>query len=108
VKVNGKSKKHGADYRRQWRKVHLGVDAQTLEIQAIEVADNAIGDAPMLRQLLAQIQEDELLCSVSADGACDTKACHEAKSSSPRHSHHPNSQECQALDREPDRRPSEK
>jgi len=26
-----KTKKHGADYRRQWRKVHLGIDAATLE-----------------------------------------------------------------------------
>ena len=58
--------------------MHLGVDAQTLEIRAIEVTDNAIGDALMLTQLLAQIPEDELLCSVSADGADDTKACHDA------------------------------
>lgn len=32
-----KTKKHGSDYRRQWRKVHLGIDAATLEIRAIEV-----------------------------------------------------------------------
>jgi hypothetical protein len=88
--------------------VHLGVDAQTLESRAIKVTDNAIGDAPMLALLRAQIPQDELLHTVSADGAYDTKACHEAKSSSPRHSHHPNSQKCQALDREPGRRPSEK
>ena len=69
---------HGADYRQQWRKVHLGIDAQTLEIRAIEITDNAIGDAPMLPELLAQIPEDEPLHSVSADGAYDTKACHEA------------------------------
>ncbi|MGF6528998.1 hypothetical protein ABID77_004311 [Variovorax sp. PvP013] len=58
----------------------MGVYAQTLEIRAIEVTDNAIGDAPMLPQLLAlaQIPEDEPLHSVSADGAYDTKACHEA------------------------------
>jgi hypothetical protein len=31
-----KTKKHGADYRRQWRKVHLGIDASTLEIRAME------------------------------------------------------------------------
>lgn len=49
-----KTKKHGADYRRQWRKVHLGIDAQTLEILAIEITDNAIGDASMLPELLAQ------------------------------------------------------
>lgn len=54
------------------------MDAQTLEIRAIEVTDNAIGDAPMLPYLLAQIPEDELLHSVSADGAYDTKACHKA------------------------------
>jgi len=32
-----KTKNQGADYRRQWRKVHLGIDADTLEIRAIEV-----------------------------------------------------------------------
>ena len=73
-----KCKKHGADYRRQWRKVHLGIDAQTLEIRAIEVTDNRIGDAPMLPELLSQIPEDEPIASVGGDGAYDTKACHAA------------------------------
>jgi len=44
-----KTKKHGADYRRQWRKVHLRIDASTLEIRAIKVTDNATGDAPSCR-----------------------------------------------------------
>ena len=57
--------------------MHLGIDAQTLEIRAIEITDNAIGDAPMLPELLAQIPEDEPRHSVSADGAYDAKACHE-------------------------------
>jgi hypothetical protein len=52
IKVLGecewKRKKHGAEYRREWHKVHLGIDAQTLEMRAIEVTTNAIGDAPML------------------------------------------------------------
>ena len=39
-----KRKKHGAEYRRQWRKVHLGIDAHTLEIGAIEVTDNSVED----------------------------------------------------------------
>jgi hypothetical protein len=73
-----KTKKHGADYRRQWRKVHLGIDATTLEIRAIEVTDNATGDAPMLPCLLDQIGTNEAIASVSGDGAYDTKACHEA------------------------------
>ena len=73
-----KRKKHGAEYRRQWRKVHLGIDASKLEIRAIEVTDNSVGDAPMLPELLAQIPPDEALASVSGDGAYDTKACHAA------------------------------
>ena len=48
-----KIKKHGVDNWRQWRRVHLSMDAQTQEIRAIEVTDRAIGDAPMLPQLLA-------------------------------------------------------
>ena len=73
-----KRKKHGAEYRREWRKVHLGIDAQTLEIRAIEVTSNAIGDAPMLPELLAQIPGDEAIARVSADGAYDTRACLDA------------------------------
>lgn len=73
-----KRKKHGAQDRREWRKVHLGIDAQTLEIRAIEVTSNAIGDAPMLPELLAQIPTDEAIESVSADGAYDTRGCLDA------------------------------
>nr|WP_011997478.1 IS5-like element ISPa35 family transposase [Pseudomonas aeruginosa]CAO91762.1 transposase [Pseudomonas aeruginosa] len=73
-----KTKKHGSEYRRQWRKVHLGIDAETLEIRAIEVTDNRIGDAPMLPELLTQIPATETVATVSGDGAYDTKACHAA------------------------------
>lgn len=64
-----KTKKHGADYRRQWRKVHLGIDAATLEIRAIEVIDNSIGDVPMLSNLLGRTPLEEQLASISGDGA---------------------------------------
>ena len=73
-----KRKKHGADYRRQWLKVHVGIDANTLELRAVEVTSNAIGDAPMLPELLAQISGDEVIVAVGADGAYDTKGCHAA------------------------------
>ena len=73
-----KRRQHGADYRRQWLKVHLGIDAQTLEIRAIEVTDNSVGDAPVLPALLQQIPENEPIERVSADGAYDTQGCHEA------------------------------
>ena len=52
-----KRKKHGADYRRQWRKVHIGMDAETLEIRAIAVTSSPIGDAPILPELLARIPD---------------------------------------------------
>jgi hypothetical protein len=62
--------------------MHLGIDAQTLEIGAIEVTNNSLedgaGGAPMLPELLAQIPPDEAVASVSGDGAYDTKACHAA------------------------------
>lgn len=72
------ARKHGPSKRRQWRKVHLGVDAVTLEIRAIEVTGSRVGDAPMLLELLAQIPEDQAIATVSADGAYDTKSCHDA------------------------------
>jgi hypothetical protein len=73
-----KRKKHGAAYRRQWRKVHLGIDAETLDIRAIEVTDNSMGDASLLEPLLDQIPDDEPIEAVIADGAYDTKQCHSA------------------------------
>jgi hypothetical protein len=73
-----KRKKHGADYRRQWRKIHLGIDAHTLEIRAIEVTRSTVGDAPVLPLLLEQIPSDEVIATVSADGAYDTRDCHAA------------------------------
>lgn len=71
-----KTRKHGAEYRRQWRKVHLCIDADTLEIRAVGVTSSNVGDAPMLPDLLAQIPETEAIASVSGDGAYDTKKCH--------------------------------
>lgn len=75
-----KTKKHGAEYRRQWRKVHLGIDAETLEIRAIEVTSNRIGDVQVLPDLLNQIPQDERIDSVSGDGAYDTQRDHTALS----------------------------
>lgn len=48
----GKTKKYGAEHRRQWRKLHLGIDTETLSIRAIEVSSNRLGDAQVLPDLL--------------------------------------------------------
>lgn len=73
-----KTRKHGASCRRQWRKVHIGIDAESLDIRAIEVTTNATGDAPTLPGLLVQIPTDETILSVGGDGAYDTRDCHAA------------------------------
>lgn len=71
-------KKACADYRRQWRKLHLGIDAQALEIRAIEVTGNPTGAATMLLKLLSQIPLTEKLVTARTDGAYDTRLCHAA------------------------------
>ena len=48
------------DYRRRWRKVHLGIDAGTLEIRAMEVTDNSIGMHPSCRDYSARFPPTNL------------------------------------------------
>ena len=64
--------------RRLRRPSHLGIDQQTLEIRAVEITSSDVGDAPMLPELLAQIPADQDIASVTADGAYDTRKCHDA------------------------------
>ncbi len=91
IKVEGEgewhARKHGGSRRRVWRKIHLGIDEETLEIRAVEITASHIGDAPVLPDLLDQIPADEEIASVTADeeiasvtadGAYDTRKCHDA------------------------------
>jgi Transposase DDE domain len=82
IKVEGagewNARKHGGTKRRVWRKIHIGIDEQTLEIRAVEVTSSDIGDAPMLPELLSQIPPGQETASVTADGAYDTRKCHDA------------------------------
>ncbi len=68
----------GGSKRRVWHKVHLGIDEKTLEIRAMGFTGGDIGDAPMLPELLGQIPPDQEIGSVIADGAYDTRKCHDA------------------------------
>lgn len=61
-----------------WRKLHIGIDEQTLEVRAAAFTTSAVGDAPMLPELLSRIPPDQEIASVTADGACDTRKCHDA------------------------------
>jgi hypothetical protein len=72
------ARKHGGTKRRVWRKIHIGIDEQTLEIRAAEFTTSAVGYAPMLPELLNQIPPAQEIASVTAHGAFDTRKCHEA------------------------------
>ncbi len=71
-------RRHGLGRRRQWRKVHLAMDAATGDIRAVEFTSSRQGDSPVLPDLLAQIPPDQPIGTVTADGAYDTRTCHSA------------------------------
>jgi hypothetical protein len=82
IKAEGKgewnARKHGGSKRRIWRKIHIGIDEDTLEVRAVEVTTSNVGNAPMLPDLLDQIPPDQAIGSVTADGAYDTRKYHDA------------------------------
>ena len=82
IRVEGEgewnARKHGGSKRRVWRKIQIGIDEQTLEIRAAEFTTSDVGDAPMLPELIDQIPADQAIASVTADGAFDTRKCHDA------------------------------
>lgn len=44
----------------------------------MDITGSHIGDAPVLPDLLKQIPAQEQIGSATADGACDTRKCHDA------------------------------
>jgi Transposase DDE domain len=82
IKVEGEgewnARKHAGTKRRVWRKIHIGIDEKSLEIRAAEFTTSDVGDAPMLPELLDQIPLEQEFASVTADGAFDTRKCHDA------------------------------
>jgi transposase len=68
--------KHGTRSRRRWRKLHLGVDADTHEIVAVELTPDDVGDISVMPDLLDQI--DVQVASMTADGAYDGQAVYDA------------------------------
>ena len=72
-----KVRMHGYSKRRTWRKVHLAMDANTGMVQAVLMSSADIDDASVLLDLLAQIPPEIVIETVGADGAYDTKKCHE-------------------------------
>lgn len=63
------AEKHGRRSRREWRKLHLGVDAESGHIVASELTEHDIDDASQVGPLLDWI--DGNIEQVTADGAYD-------------------------------------
>ncbi len=61
--------KHGAKTRRSWRKLHIGLDADTGQIVAAALTTKEIGDGSEVGPLLDQVAAS--VASLTADGAYD-------------------------------------
>jgi hypothetical protein len=68
--------KHGIRSRRRWRKLQLGVDADTHETVAVELTPDDVGHISELAHLLDQIDVD--VASMTADGAYDGQVAYDA------------------------------
>ncbi|WP_055734059.1 IS5 family transposase [Agarivorans gilvus] len=66
-----KVRKHGAEKRRVWRKLHMAVDAQSHQIVSAEVSMDWVHDSEVLPTLLRPLRRK--VKAVSADGAYDTR-----------------------------------
>ena len=69
-------REHGASKRRQWRKLHLGVDVESREIVAVVLTENDVADCEVASELLDKVEGE--IAQVSADGAYDTWEVYEA------------------------------
>jgi Transposase DDE domain len=63
------AEKHGTKTRRAWRKLHLGVDAGTGRIEAVELTTSDADDGSRVGPLLDQV--DGAVASLTGDGAYD-------------------------------------
>jgi hypothetical protein len=66
-----KVRMHGASKRRTWRKLHVGVNPDDGEIQAVLLTENSVSDDEAVAGLLEQIESPIL--DFAADGAYDTR-----------------------------------
>jgi IS5 family transposase len=68
-----KVKIHGADKRRSWIKVHIGVDTRTQELVAIEVTDDKTADMTAFPNIMKKAGKS--VKRVLADGGYDFASC---------------------------------
>jgi hypothetical protein len=66
-----KVRMHGKSKRRTWRKLHVGVDPDSGEIQAAVLTENSISDDEMAETLFQQITQP--IATFAADGSYDKR-----------------------------------
>jgi len=71
-----KVRQHGVSKRRTWRKLHVGVNPQDGEFQAVLLTDNSVSDDNAVAGLLVQIEQE--LDEFAADGAYDKRKVYDS------------------------------
>lgn len=71
-----KVRSHGKSKRRTWRKLHVGVDPHSGEIQAAALTTNSVSDSQMVEPLLEQI--DQPIDQFAGDGSYDKRTVYDS------------------------------
>ena len=71
-----KVRQHGASKRRTWRKLHLAVDAESHELQAVMLGEAGLDDAEVVAPLLEQVENP--IDRAAGDGAYDRQEVYDA------------------------------
>lgn len=71
-----KVRSHGKSKRRTWRKLHVGVDPHSGEIQAAALTTNSVSDSQMVEPLLAQIEQP--IDQFAGDGSYDKRTVYDS------------------------------
>lgn len=77
-----KVRTHGKSKRRTWRKLHIGADPESGEIEAVALTKNSVDDAKMVEPLLQQI--DQPIDRFAGDGSYDKRKVYDSLN---RHAH---------------------
>ena len=71
-----KVRTHGKSKRRTWRKLHIGADPESGEIEAVALTENNVDDARMVEPLLKQI--DQPIDRFAGDGSYDKRKVYDS------------------------------
>ena len=70
-----KTRIHGKNKRRQWIKMHLGVNVENNQIITTEITKSNTHDSEVIHNLLSQVNNE--VDNVYADGTYDTSLCYQ-------------------------------